>query len=397
MTERAAHLVDAVLPWVPVRQWVLTVPYRLRYRMAFDHGLSRAVLSVFTRVLLEAYARGARARGVAGGRTGSITVIQRAGGGLNVNPHFHTLVLDGVFREAEASGLEFHPAPGPSDDEVAAILARIRARVGRLLRRRGLAPEDAATGPADRLGEESSVLAGLVSASVQGRVALGARAGRRVRRLGDEADAEGVMSRGPRQAHLDGFDLHANVWVGTHDRAGLERLCRYILRPPFAKERMRLRGDGRVALELKRAWRDGTRELVFEPLEFLERLAAMTPRPETNLLICHGVLAPRARWRERVVAYGRVRPEPTASAAAPAARPDGTGEKSPPRAWSWVALMHRAFAIDVLACPHCGGRLRLIATLHDPAVIRKILAHLGRASSRPSPGPAPPAPGAAAP
>ena len=56
MTERAAHLIDAV----PVRQWVLTVPYRLRYRMAFDHGLSRAVLGVFTRVLLDAYARGAR-------------------------------------------------------------------------------------------------------------------------------------------------------------------------------------------------------------------------------------------------------------------------------------------------------------------------------------------------
>jgi len=98
-----------------------------------------------------------------------------------------------------------------------------------------------------------------------------------------------------------------------------------------------------------------------------------------------------------MVAYGRVRPEPTASAAAPAAGPDGTGEKSPPRGWSWAALMHRAFAVDVLACPHCGGRLRLIATLHDPAVIRKILAHLGRAPSRPSSGPAPPGPGAAAP
>jgi hypothetical protein len=85
MTERAAHLIDQVLPWVPVRQWVLTVPYRLRYRMAFDHGLSRAVLGVFTRVLLEAYARDARARGLAGGRTGSITVIQRGGGAGNVN------------------------------------------------------------------------------------------------------------------------------------------------------------------------------------------------------------------------------------------------------------------------------------------------------------------------
>ena len=49
--------------------------------------------------------------------------------------------------------------------------------------------------------------------------------------------------------------------------------------------------------------------------------------------------------------------------------------------------MHRAFAIDVLACPNCGGRLRLIGTLHDPAVIRKILAHVGWPPQGPSPGP----------
>ncbi|MBI1726531.1 MAG: transposase zinc-binding domain-containing protein, partial [Candidatus Rokubacteria bacterium] len=118
MTERAAHLVDAVLPWVPVRQWVLTVPYRLRYQMAWNHGLSRAVLRVYTRVLLDVYARDARARGVPGGRTGSVTVMQRAGSGLNVNLHFHTLVLDGVFTEERGGALAFHPAPGPSDAEV---------------------------------------------------------------------------------------------------------------------------------------------------------------------------------------------------------------------------------------------------------------------------------------
>jgi hypothetical protein len=225
-------------------------------------------------------------------------------------------------------------------------------------------------------------------------VALGQRAGARVRRLGDARDTETVTSRGPRQAHLEGFDLHANVWVSGNDRAGVERLCRYILRPPFAQERLRRRSDGRVALELKQAWHDGTRELVFEPLELLERLAAMTPRPETNLLICHGLLAARARWRARVVAYGRVAPEPTALAPALVGGAEGTSEgtkaKTGSRAWSWAALMHRAFALDVLACPHCGGRLRLIATLHDPAGIRKLLAHLGMARSGPSPGPAPP-------
>src|SRR5215470_2833140 len=157
MTERAAHLVDAVLPWVPVRQWVLTVPYRLRYRMAFDHGLSRAVLGVVARVLGDAYARGATARGIEGGRTGMVTALQRAGGALNVNLHFHSLVLDGVFTEAPGGALAFHPARPPRDAEVAAVLGRIRQRVQRLLVRRG----------------------------------------------------------------LEGFDLHANVWVGANDRAAL--------------------------------------------------------------------------------------------------------------------------------------------------------------------------------
>jgi hypothetical protein len=175
-----AHLVDAGLPWVPARQWVLTVPYRLRYQMAWNHGLSRAVLRVYTRVLLDAYARGAP-----GGRIGSVTVMQRAGSGLNVNLHFHTLVLDGVFTEAAGGALAFHPAPAPTDAEVAAALATIRQRVQRLLVRRGLEPADDATGPADSLAEESPVLAGIVGASVQGRVALGSRAGARVRRLGD--------------------------------------------------------------------------------------------------------------------------------------------------------------------------------------------------------------------
>jgi hypothetical protein len=124
---------------------------------------------------------------------------------------------------------------------------------------------------------------------------------------------------------------------------------------------------------------------------------AVVPRPETNLLICHGLLAARARWRARVVAYGRVAPEPTALAPPRVAGAEGTKAKTGSPAWTWAGLMHRAFALDVLACANCGGRLRLIATLHDPVVIRKFLAHLGMARSGPSPGPVPrPEPGAAA-
>ena len=65
---------------------------------------------------------------------------RRFGSGLNLKVHFHTLALDGVFVRSPAGRLTFHPACGPSDAEVAQVLATIRSRVGRLLHRRGLEP-----------------------------------------------------------------------------------------------------------------------------------------------------------------------------------------------------------------------------------------------------------------
>ena len=122
------------------------------------------------------------------------------------------------------------------------------------------------------------MLAGIVGASVQGRMALGSRAGARVRRLGDARDTATVTSRGPRQAHLEGFDLHANVWVAANDRAGVERLCRYVLRPALCGDTLSLTPSGDVIFSLKRTWSDGTRALVLEPLEFLAKLVVIVPR-----------------------------------------------------------------------------------------------------------------------
>jgi hypothetical protein len=129
-----------------------------------------------------------------------------------------------VFTE-DPEGVDVSSGAGPSDADVAAALATIRHRVQRLLVRHGRVPGDA-TGPADRLAEESPVLAGIVGASVQGRVALGQHAGAWVRRLGDACDREAVTSRGPRQAHLEGFDLHANVWVSSAMRPSLRSRSR---------------------------------------------------------------------------------------------------------------------------------------------------------------------------
>jgi hypothetical protein len=104
MTECAARLVNEVLPRVPVRQWVLSLPSRLRYLLAWDHGLARAVLGVSVRVLL-GFQRYRAPYGIRDGRSGSVTVIQRFGGGLNLNIHFHTLLFDRVFFEGQEGAL----------------------------------------------------------------------------------------------------------------------------------------------------------------------------------------------------------------------------------------------------------------------------------------------------
>jgi len=107
-----------------------------------------------------------------------VTVIQRFGGGLDLNIHFHTLLFDGVFFAEGGNGtLAFRPLPPPTDEEVGVVLARIAARVQRLLQRRGLDPGDADLFQADPVVEESPALAGISSASIQGRIALGPRAG----------------------------------------------------------------------------------------------------------------------------------------------------------------------------------------------------------------------------
>ena len=108
-----------------------------------------------------------------------------------------------------------------------------------------------------------------------------------------------------------------------------------------------------------------------------------------NLLLYHGVLAPRARWRSHIVSYGRS--ELNLNAHEINASPRGAGT---PGAWAWAALMRRVFDLDVLACPRCGGRLRVIAIVQDPLAVQAILAHLGRSLSTEAPGPAPPVPAA---
>jgi hypothetical protein len=189
-------------------------------------------------------------------------------------------------------------------------------------------PRDAERGVLYRVVEahlDAAALAGISSASIQGRVALGRRAGAPVWRVGEEPDGPWVFSSAPRHAHLEGFDLHANLAVPAGDRARLEQLCRRAQQIAVAQERLRLLDDGRVLLSLKTAWADGTRHLLFEPLELLEKLAALTPRSRINLVLYHGVLGPHARWRARVAAYGAL----PAVTALPASLPNSSDGDAP--------------------------------------------------------------------
>jgi hypothetical protein len=381
MMERASHLVDHVLPAdVPVRQWVLSVPHRLRYRLAYDHRLCRTVLQVFVRALRSAYRRQGRRQGLGGGETGMVTSIQRFGGAVNAHLHFHTLVLDGLFVREPDGTLRFQAAAVPTDDDVRGVVARVRRRLERL----GLAAVSSDTDDADPLAAESPALAGLSRAAILGRAALGPRAGRGPERIGADPDAPWVDRHVPLHAHDGGFDLHAAVRVEAEDRERLERLCQYLCRPPLGQGRLQKLRDGRIAVGLQRPWADGTTHLVFTPMELLQRLVPLVPRPRINMLLYHGVLAPNAPWRREVVA--RAEPEAAAAASGPSAPPahdeaaEAKSARSRPRYRAWSELMRRAFEADVLACPRCGGRMTVLATIEDPAVIHRILTHLGLAT-----------------
>jgi hypothetical protein len=306
MADMAAHLVDHVLPEVPVRQWVLTLPYPLRYRCAWNARLTSDVLRCFLRALFADQRRRAkRDFGINRGLCGSVTFIQRFGSALNLTPHFHALVLDGVYEGTAGSPGRFHPLDPPETEDVARVLAGTARRIRRSLESTG--EEDGE----DRLAEDDPLLALLSAASIRSRIATGAEAGAPWRRLGDRIDpvadeeAEDTVEPGaaipPRCVREGGMSLHADVAVPARDRRRLERLCRYVAWPPLALDRLEALSDERLAYRLKTPWRDGTTHVVMERRELLERLAPLVPPPRAHQVRYHGVLAPCASGRDRVV------------------------------------------------------------------------------------------------
>ncbi|MEO0600689.1 MAG: transposase [Myxococcota bacterium] len=377
MNRVAAHLVDHVLPEVGVRQWVLTMPYALRFRLAWDIALRRAVHAVLRREVFRYLQRQARFLGVKGPRCGSVTFIQSFASALNLNVHFHMLVLDGAITKVEPNQPPtFVPIAPPRTSDVQDVVDAIAAKVERVLRRRGLLDDDIGEDPdsddAQRL---------MMEASVSGRIALGRRAGRRPRMLRGPPRHPGALPN--RCARQGGFNLHAGVSVAARDREALERLCRYVGRPPLSYDRLRLRDDGAVEVRLKRPWSDGTHTMVFSGVAFIARLAALIPPKRAHRIVYGGVLAPHSAWRAAIVPGGSDLPTlPDGGDRGCASDHCGEGRSRRRRRLAWAELLWRVFGVDGRECPLCDQVMRLHAILPGWWATDRVLRCLRRTAAR---------------
>jgi len=351
MVETAAHLTDHVFPRLPVRQWVLSVPKRLRYFMQRDGAVLNMVLRIFLRVIaqsLSANCPGTAEVNKAAQHIGAIAFIHRFGSSLNGHVHFHVCVVDGVFEEGP--GIVFHPASAVDETAVAQVQTVLRRRILRAFVGRGLI---------------------------------------------ESCDAKEMLGY-----QHSGFSVDAGVCIEAQDRAALERLLRYCARPPFAMDRLHKEGAELVYRCAKQHSEPGSDkrgarvdELHLTPLELIDRIAALVPPPRTHRHRYFGVLAPNSPHRAAVTAMAAAPEQPTTAQAEPTTTCGGadgpepmgnpiapTPEPAPPKRaarYLWAVLIARIYEVFPLLCPLCGGQMRLIAFITEGTQIRKILDHIG--------------------
>jgi len=366
---------------------------------------ARRVRRILVRAVSGYYEGRARRQGKPRPRAGAVAFAQRFDSAMRLSFHFHVLWLDGVYASEPGRGrAEFCEHDEVSDGDVAGLVSAIRARVLRYLRRVG--NSSTAAEEAVDVSDDGELQMDLVAAAVQGRAALGERAGERDQRVGRGTRNEPFV-KGSLCADVDGFSLHAAVRVEGRDRDRLEHLCRYAGRPAVAESRLSLLPDGRVAYSLKKRWQDGTTAVVMTKQVLMERLCALVPRPRKHLVTYHGVLAPAAGIRPWIVprveaddgcrhtgavanveadavqagrnqSVRRVEPRRIAPHA------PGKRRRGRPR-YTWAELLQRVYLVEVLRCPHCGATRRLLAAIHDPESIRRVLLAMGLSATLPVP------------
>lgn len=391
MSESAAHLVDCVLPMKPIRQWVLTFPVPIRQCLAVRPKIMARCLEIAHTAIAQYYRERANDSGAAltakNAKAGAVTLIQRFGGSLNVNIHFHQLFIDGTYElDSDKQPVNFWVAGLPKLSEIEQVLSTIITRVIRYLQRQGIIIKDDDDGVFQLGISDEDVFSRLQASSAVYRFATGKSKGKKAIVLktvddGDHNSSSGLVAKN------SGFSLHAGVATKADERDKLERICRYIARPAVAESRLSVSDSGDVVYRFKKPWDDGTAAIKLTPLELMERLAALVPRPRVHLTRFHGVLGPHYKYRKQIVPKPLLQP---ADAAAAATENTGTAKDPEKKQYrmSWARLLKRVFKIDVQTCTKCGHDVRIIAAIEDPAVICKILNHLGLPTRAPAPYPA---------
>ena len=219
MSESAVHLVDQVFPRKPLRQWVLSFPFQLRFLLAKDPKVIGEVLSIVNRAISTHLLHKAGLSKKSGAKTGSVTFIQRFGGSLNLNIHFHIMYLDGVYT-FDKGRPQFHSITSPSQGELDKLLNRIAHRVVKFLEKKGLLVRN-------EMGQEylsieaTQSMDQIQGASLTYKIALGKYKGKKALTLQSvpliEKTKDKFLSR------YAGFSLHCGVACPANDRKKLER------------------------------------------------------------------------------------------------------------------------------------------------------------------------------
>ena len=371
MIESAALLVDTVLPRQPMRQWVLSVPYPLRLLFASQPlVMSRALKIVYRTIESHLIKKSGHTRKTA--HPGAVTLIQRFGSALNLNVHFHMLFLDGVFIADEKQDHRFVPVTQHQRSEIVALAQKISARLANYLERSGMIEGDV---EGQYLSDEA-LSAGEMQDhqgySIQYRISVGPQKGRKVFRLQTLPAMENEIANSALLGNVAGFSLHAGVSAKADERDKLERLCRYIARPPVSTKRLSLTRQGHIRYELKTPYRDGTTHIIFEPLDFMSKLAALVPAPRVHLTRYHGVFAPNSQHRNAII----MQPHDDAFKAEEGTLSLRDTKANRRAAVTWAQCLKRAFKIEIEICDLCKGRAKVIACITDVVTINKILNHV---------------------
>jgi hypothetical protein len=298
-------------------------------------------------------------------------------------------------RDTVTGALVFEELGTPTRAEVLDVARRTAERVDQLLRKTGRSLEPEGDEPPAELLLDEPGLASCYAAAAQGISVSGERAGLpQLRLMFGTGAAPERAEQNPDEpvAEHRGVNIHAKQSVDGRDRRQLERLCRYVTRPPVAQDRLERLADGRLELRLKHAWKDGTSAIVLEPDDLMVRLVAAVPPPRWHLLRYFGVLSSHSRLRREVVPHPPADPSATAPPPAPGdqlelALDAESTEPAPRKRWPW--LLKHVFQADLDTCPRCGGAMRWIEAAASAESARELLARLGLAA-RPPPAPKPP-------